>query len=122
MQDAGKSMRSNASGIGAHVMVRVASRWTVFDTFRSTTGPGQSLQPTAIGLGSADRIDFVSIDWTDGVFQREIDLAGGTLHTIRQTQRQTSSCPVLFAFNGRSFEFISDLLGVGGIGFMTAPG
>ena len=122
MQDAGQSMRSNASGIGAHVAVRVASRWTVFDTFRSTTGPGQSLQPVAIGLGAADRIDFISIDWTDGVFQSEIDLAGAVLHTIRQTQRQTSSCPVLFAFNGRKFEFVSDLLGVGGIGFMTAPG
>ena len=94
MQDPGQSMRSNASGIGAHVAVRIASRWTVFDTFRNTTGPGQSLQPVAIGLGAAHRIDFVTVDWPDGVFQSEIDLAGATLHMISQTQRQSSSCPV----------------------------
>ncbi len=122
MEDVGQSMRSNASGIGAHVVVRIDSMWTVFDTFRSTSGPGQSLQPVAVGLGGSDRIDFISIDWSDGVFQSEIDLAGGELHTIRETQRQLSSCPVLFAYNGRKFEFVSDLLGVGGIGFMVAPG
>ncbi len=122
MKDAGQSMRSNASGIGTHVIVRVDSRWTAFDTFRSSSGPGQSLQPVAVGLGGSDRIDFISIDWSDGVFQSEIDLAGGALHTIRETQRQMSSCPVLFAFNGRRFEFVSDLLGVAGIGYMVAPG
>ncbi len=122
MEDPGQSMRSNASGIGARAAARVESRWTVFDTFRSSSGPGQGLQPVAVGLGGGDRIDFVAIDWPDGVLQSEIDLAGGELHVIRETQRQVSSCPVLFGFNGERFEFISDLLGVGGIGYMVAPG
>jgi hypothetical protein len=93
----------------------------VADTFRSNSGPGQSLQALAMGLAGFDRIDFVSIDWSDGVFQSEIDLAGG-LHKIQETQRQVSSCPVLFAFNGRKYEFVTDLLGVGGIGYLVAPG
>ena len=122
MKDAGQSMRSNASGIGALVAARVGSRWTFVDTFRNTSGPGQSLEPLVIGLGTASRIDFVSIDWSDGVLQTQIDLAGALVHTITETQRQTSSCPVLFAYNGRKFEFVSDVLGVGGIGFMVAPG
>jgi hypothetical protein len=114
-------MRSNASGIGAHLTVRVDSRWTVADTFRSTSGPGQSLQPLALGLAGADQADFVSIDWSDGVFQSELAVGSG-LHTITETQRQVSSCPVLFAWNGRKYEFVTDLLGVGGIGYMVAPG
>jgi hypothetical protein len=122
MEDVGQSMRSNASGLGAHLAVRVESRWTAADTFRSTSGPGQSLQPLAIGLGGDPKLDFVAIDWSDGVYQSEIDLATGQLHEIRETQRQVSSCPVLFAWNGAKYEFVTDLLGVGGIGYLIAPG
>ena len=121
-EDPGQSMRSNASGIGTKVAVRVDSRWTVLSTFRSTSGPGQSLQPVAVGLGGAPRIDFVALDWSDGVFQSEIDLEPRGLRTITETQRQLSSCPVLFAFDGERFEFVSDLLGVGGLGYLVAPG
>ncbi len=53
MENPGQSMRSNASGIGAHIAVRVDSRWTVLETFRNDSGPGQSLQPISFGLGGA---------------------------------------------------------------------
>ena len=114
--------RSNVSGIGARVAVRTASRWTAFDTSRLESGPGQSLQPMTIGLGGASRADFASITWSDGVFQTELALDGGRLHTINETQRQLSSCPVLFAWDGTKFRFVTDILGVGGIGFFESPG
>jgi hypothetical protein len=76
----------------------------------------------ALGLGGAQRADFVAIDWSDGVFQSELDLAAGALHAITETQRQLSSCPVLFAWDGQRWAFISDFLGVGGIGYATGPG
>ncbi|MCP4375569.1 MAG: hypothetical protein GY794_05265 [bacterium] len=122
MEEKDKSMRSNASGIGAHLALRSGSRWTVADTFRSHTGPGQSLQPLIIGLGGAGNADFVAIEWSDGVFQSELDLEPGRLHTITETQRQLSSCPVLFAWNGARYQFVSDLLGVAGIGFAIGRG
>ena len=114
--------RSNVSGIGARVAVRTASRWTAFDTTRLESGPGQSLQPTSIGLGGAARADFVAVTWSDGVFQTELALDAGRLHRIAETQRQLSSCPVLFAWDGRRFGFVTDVLGVGGIGFFERPG
>jgi len=117
-----ESMRSNASGIGTRVAVRVGSRWTVTDTFRRDSGPGQSLQPLAVGLGGAARADFVAVDWSDGVFQTELDVDAGKLHQIAETQRQLSSCPVLFAWDGEGYAFVSDLLGVGGMGYLLAPG
>lgn len=114
--------RSNASGIGTKVSVRTGSRWTVFDTVRLQSGPGQSLQPVAVGLGGASRAELVSLVWSDGVLQSELDLAAGRLHVIEETQRQLSSCPVLFAFDGTATRFVTDILGVGGIGFFEAPG
>ncbi len=121
-RDDAQSMRSNASGVGARVSVRTGSRWSVLTGFRNHSGPGQSLQPLAIGLGGANQADFISVDWSDGVFQSEIDVAAGMRHDITETQRQLSSCPVLFAWNGESHVFVSDLLGVGGIGYAVGPG
>jgi tetratricopeptide (TPR) repeat protein len=114
--------RSNVSGIGARVAVRTGSRWTAFDTTRLASGPGQSLQPMSVGLGGAPRADFVALTWSDGVFQTELALDGGQLHRIAETQRQLSSCPVLFAWDGSRFRFVTDVLGVGGIGFFEQPG
>lgn len=116
------SMRSNASGIGTRIALRQGSRWTMTDSFRHDTGPGQSLQPISIGLGGQARADFIALTWSDGVFQTELALEPGKLHAIKETQRQLSSCPVLFAWNGTQHAFISDILGVGGMGYMIAPG
>ena len=64
----------------------------------------------------------MAIDWSDGVFQTELGLAAGDTHLLAETQRQLSSCPVLFAWDGERYAFVSDLLGVGGLGFLVAPG
>jgi tetratricopeptide (TPR) repeat protein len=117
-----QSMRSNASGIGTRVALRNAAQWSVTDTFDKDSGPGQSLQPLALGLAGRARADYVAVDWSDGVFQTELDLDAGALHTIAETQRQLASCPVLFAWDGSRYAFVSDLLGVGGLGFFVAPG
>ena len=116
------TMRSNASGIGTVLRVRAAGRWTVLDRMDSHSGPGQSLQPLAVGLGGHHQADFIALDWTDGVSQTEIGLAARQHHVIPEIQRQLASCPVLFTWNGEAFEFVSDILGVGGIGFFDAPG
>jgi hypothetical protein len=121
-KDSNSQWRSNASGIGTRLSVRVGSRWTVLDTFPNQSGPGQGLQPVTVGLGGAKSIDFIALDWSDGVFQTELNLEAGKIHRVIETQRQISSCPVLFAWNGKVFEFVSDLLGVGGIGYAVGPG
>ena len=119
--DAGQT-RSNASGLGTWVRVRVAGRWTVLDRMDPHSGPGQSLQPLSVGLGGHDQADFVELDWSNGVSQTELDLAGGRHHVIEETQRQLASCPVLFAWNGKAFEFVSDVLGGAALGYLEAPG
>ena len=83
---------------------------------------GQSLVPLSVGLGGSPRADFVALQWSDGVSQTEIDLAAERLHEIAETQRQLASCPVVFAWNGETYGFVADVLGVGGLGFFDAPG
>ncbi len=121
-QDNSKSMRSNVSGIGTQLAVRTGSRWSRLQNFRNHSAPGQSLQPLAVGLNGARRADFLSLDWSDGVFQSEVNVATGRLQEIVETQRQLSSCPVLFAWDGQAYRFVSDILGVGGLGYATGPG
>lgn len=116
-EDSGQSMRSNASGIGTQFAARRGANWSTGRVLRDDSGPGQSLQPVAIGLGSDPRIDFLAIEWSDGVYQTELGLSEDAV--IKETQRQLSSCPVLFMHDGQDFVFISDVLGVGGIGFRT---
>jgi len=121
IKEEGASLRSNSSGIGARIAVRTGSRWIVLNTLRNDSGPGQSLQSLPAGLAGAGKIDFAAIDWPDGVYQTELDLQAGMFHRITETQRQLSSCPVLFAWDGTAFRFVTDLLGVGGLGYALGP-
>ena len=114
-------MRSNASGIGAHVRVRFGGRWSVFDAVDAHSGPGQSLQPLSAGLGGRPQADFVVLEWSDGVSQTELALAAGERHMIVETQRQLASCPVFFAWDGSGFRFVSDVLGGAALGYLAAP-
>lgn len=130
--DPGQSMRSNASGIGTLANIRVGGRWLTRSVLPVRSNPGQSAEPIAVGLGGAEQLDFISLDWSDGVFQSEVAIrpsapgagggSGGPMTTIVETQRQISSCPLIFAWNGRTFAFVSDCLGVGGLGYLVAPG
>lgn len=109
--------RSPASGIGTQLALRVGSRWTMSTTLDRSNGPGQSFVPPLFGMGGADKADFIAMLWPDGVFQSELDLESGKSHRIPEAQRQLASCPVLFVWDGETYRFISDILGVAGIGF-----
>ena len=134
-EDATQQMRSNADGIGALVAARRGTEWTISRNLRTSGGPGQNQQPMAFGLGAGKSLDFVFIDWPDGLLQTELAgvadagpdavapaFSAGALDRIPETQRQVSSCPVLFTFDGEEMRFVSDVLGVGGIGFLLEPG
>lgn len=117
-----EQMRSNASGIGTQVHARIGGNWAVMSRLDRASGPGQSLAPLSVGLAGLDHADYVELTWSDGVSQTEINLAGGTHHVIEETQRQLASCPVVFVWDGEQWRFVSDVLGVGGMGFFAEPG
>ncbi len=114
--------RSPANGYG----VKIAARTGLWEQVVTRTGlwggANQSELPMAFGLNGAVKADYIDLLWPDGVRQVEIGLAGGQAPTITETQRKISSCPVLFAWNGQRFEFVTDFAGVGGLGYFSAPG
>ena len=65
--DAVTTMRSNASGVGTGIALRVGSHWGIASTLRPRSGPGQDIQPLSLGIGTAAEADFAAIDWSDGV-------------------------------------------------------
>ncbi len=132
-EDATQSLRTNADGIGALIAARIDDRWTIQPNLRPGAGPGQSRQPIPFGLVGAPALSYLLIDWPDGLFQGEVPgfgdgertgptLAAGVVDRIPEIQRQVSSCPVLFAHDGEDFAFVSDVLGVAGIGYLLEPG
>ena len=114
--------RSSSSGYGVRVLARTGLHEQTLVRTGQAGGANQSLLPLIIGLGGATKTDYVDLNWPDGVAQVEIGLEAGKVHRISETQRKISSCPVLFAWNGQRFEFVTDFAGVGGLGYYAGPG
>jgi len=115
-------MRSPASGYGTQLTIQAGVHRQVLTYSGANGGLCQSHRPMIVGLDGAKQADYVAFRWPDGITQAEIGLPGGQHHTIHETDRKTSSCPVLFTWNGQRFGFITDFAGVGGMGYFVAPG
>jgi len=119
--DDGKS-RSNNSALGARVDIRaglIAQQYVV----GVPSGPVASPPPRVhAGLGAQTQVDWLRVTWPDAVLQAELELPADQSVKIIEVQRKVSSCPHLFAWNGSYIEFVSDFGGMGGLGYLTAPG
>jgi len=113
--------RSNNSAIGARVEIKTGSILQQF-VVGIPSGP-LAVPPTRIhlGLDGNPTVDWLRIIWPDGVLQAELELAGDRVAGISEIQRKTSSCPLLFAWNGSRFDFVADFGGVGGLGYFIEP-
>lgn len=117
----GKS-RSNNSAIGARIDIK-AGLISQQHVVGVPSGPVAS-PPLRVhaGLGAHAQVDWLRITWPDAVLQAELELPADQTVTIAEIQRKVSSCPHLFAWDGSHFAFISDFGGMGGLGYLTAPG
>jgi len=77
---------------------------------------------TIFGLGGQTDADYVRLNWPDAVLQSEIEVAADQSWRIKKVSRKPSSCPILFSWDGERFSFVTDFLGVGGVGFFMSPG
>lgn len=77
--------------------------------------------PLHFGLGSRADIDTVRITWPNGLIQNETKQAAGAL-AFKEAPRLSGSCPMIFTWNGRGFEFITDVLGVAPLGASAGDG
>jgi Tfp pilus assembly protein PilF len=116
------STRSNADGIGARVTVHAGALRTSVENTTLSAGLGQSRLPLEFGLGRAAAADVVRVRWPDGVPQAELDQPAGAVQRVTEVNRKGSSCPVLLAWDGSRFAFVTDFLGAGSVGELAADG
>ena len=119
---------SNRSGVGAKVEMRAGSLRQRLETYVGDARAGagrcrvRPRQPRR-------RADVVRVLWPSGILQAETatgDRAAATACTatltITELDRKPSSCPYLYTWNGTRFEFVTDFLGGGEMGYWQGPG
>ena len=113
---------SNRLGIGAKVQLRAGSLSTRLDTASTTPPVGPA--DLVFGLGSRPGADVIRVLWPSGIVQAEVPQTEAVLTTlvpVQELDREPSSCPLLFTWNGTRFEFITDFLGGGEMGYWHGP-
>ena len=78
--------------------------------------------PLAFALDGHSAADTIRITWPNGLIQNETQKKGGEALSIDEAQRLSGSCPMIFAWNGQRFEFITDVLGVAPLGASSGDG
>lgn len=94
------SAKVNRFGYGSEVEVKAGELYA----FRTVASP-----VTHVGLGAARRADVLRVVWTNGVPQNALSPPVKTL--VREVQQLKGSCPFLYAFDGRRWSFVTDVLG-----------
>jgi Flp pilus assembly protein TadD len=117
-----KALNDNKSGIGTKVELYAGTLYQKWEVAGASGYLGQNALPILAGLGSEKNAEVIRLLWPTGVPQDEINLAGNKAQSIAELDRRGSSCPVLFSWNGREYEFIADMIGPGVVGHWVAPG
>ena len=118
----GDDRRTNLLGFGTRVELRSGDLATVRYQEGSHGQNARGFQPLVIAIGDRTAIDSVTLDWPDGVLQSELGVAIDQCQEIEEIQRKASSCPLLFTFADGRWNFITDFMGGGGLGFWIGPG
>ena len=117
-----KPLNDNKNGIGTKVELYAGALYQKWEVVGASGYLGQNATPILAGLGSEREAEVVRLLWPTGVPQDEINLAAKKTHVVAELDRRGSSCPVLFSWNGREYEFIADMIGPGVVGHWVAPG
>jgi len=93
------SRKNNRYGIGARIEVRVGN------LLQTRTVRDPSMR---VGLGSHLKADVIRVRWPNGVAQ---DMYfPGTDQDLIERQSLKGSCPLLYLWNGKRFEFVGDVM------------
>jgi tetratricopeptide (TPR) repeat protein len=114
-------LADNKQGLGTKVEVFVNGSFQKFEVAGASGYLGQGPTEIIAGLGQQDHADVVRIAWPTGVPQDEIDVSAAKPISIAELDRRGSSCPVLFAWNGTKYQFVSDVIGAAVVGHWISP-
>ncbi len=78
--------------------------------------------PLHFGVNTLAEVDTVRITWPNGLIQNQPKQAADKAELYKEAQRLSGSCPMIFTWNGKEFEFITDVLGVAPLGASSGDG
>jgi hypothetical protein len=78
--------------------------------------------PLLFDAGDHATIDAVRITWPNGLIQNEVGRRRIRRIRMRKHSGLSGSCPMIWTWNGREFQFITDVLGVAPLGASDGDG
>jgi tetratricopeptide (TPR) repeat protein len=109
---AGKT--SNRSAVGVKAELRSGSLRQRLETYSSSPAPASA--GVIFGLGYRTKVDALSLLWPAGIMQSELAIKASADNAIDELDRKGTSCPLLYAWNGSQYGFVTDFLGGSAIG------
>ena len=108
-----RGTRSNRSAIGTLIEIRSGS-------FRLSRMVFQF--PIEIGIADLDSLDSVKTIWPNGIVKNDIWVNPKEILNVEEPFVSAGSCPYLYAWNGQSFHFVTDVLGASPLGLSLRRG
>lgn len=106
--------RSNFSGIGVRIEI-TSGNWR---TIRTVTQ-----LPIEIGVGQRKQLDALDVRWADTASaSAEVPVDPRSTLVMLELMMPTGSCPYLYAWDGTTFRFVTDILGASPAGLPAAEG
>src|SRR3990172_5164675 len=78
--------------------------------------------PVTLYTGGVEKLDVVRVTWSNGVVQNEVGVETNRSITMTESERQTSSCPFLYIWDGEGFRFLTDVVGRAPLGEILPDG
>lgn len=105
---------SNASGLGTRIELR-AGGWRTLRTV--------STLPVEIGVGQHPQLDSVRLHWPDALAEiNGVKTAAAKPLVLAEPDLRAASSPNLYAWDGKQFHFITDLLSAAPLGLPRGDG
>jgi Tfp pilus assembly protein PilF len=114
-------LADNKTAIGTKVEVFSNGHMQKFEVAGGSGYLSQGSTEILAGLGQAESADVVRLLWPTGVPQDELDVAANKPAALQELDRRGSSCPVLFAWDGSKYQFVSDVIGAAVVGHWVSP-
>ena len=113
-----KALTSNKNGIGTKAILRSGSLQQKLELYASSPAPAAA--GLNFGLGSRTKVDALQLLWPSGIVQSELDVKVSQLNKFEELDRKGTSCPILYAWNGSEYSFVTDFMGGCAIGMREA--
>ena len=105
--------KSNSLGVGSIVELKAGN------FYHKVIVNGDRVRVYA---GDLPKLDVVRVTWPNAVVQNWVNVATNKPIEVRESERLASSCPLLYAWDGERFVFLTDVLGVAPLGELQPDG